>query len=220
MGERRSRKLSRKEILVAIAIAAVVGVSYCVHSFIELYKAEQNEKFCDSIKESFSMNETIRLDTQVDESATMPYSSISASAGLPWEGVVDVTIKRAELYSSVDSAGLADSVYLPQPEGTNFLLLEVEVANIDAEGEYERKTTGEKVFDITFLKVPPYGDIPYFDGTLEDATPHEVYCFELPRGESRLLHVGFFVPDDGGPHTAFLGATEKYSVPLDVEERG
>ena len=166
------------------------------------------------------MNETIRLDTQVDESATMPYSSISASAGLTWEGVVDVAIKRAGLYSSVDSAGLADLVYLPQPEGTNFLLLEVEVANIDAEGEYERKTTGEKVFDITFLKVPPYGDIPYFDGTLEDATPHEVYCFELPKGESRLLHVGFFVPDDGGPYMAFLGTTDKYSVPLDVEEKG
>lgn len=220
MSEKRSRKLSRREIAVAIVLIAIVGISCGVHSLVKSYKAEQRELFYDSVKESFSMNETIRLDSRVDELDVMPYSSVSASAGLAWEGVVDVTIKRAGLYSSVDSAGLADSVYLPQPEGTNFLLLEVEVANIDAEGEYERKTTGEKVFDITFLKVPPYGDIPYFDGTLEDATPHEVYCFELPKGESRLLHVGFFVPDDGGPHTAFLGATEKYSVPLDVEERG
>lgn len=220
MSEKRSRKLSHREIAVAIVLIAIVGISCGVHSLVKSYKAEQRELFYDSVKESFSMNETIRLDTQVDESATMPYSNISASAGLAWEGVVDVTIKRAELYSSVDSAGLADLVYLPQPEGTNFLLLEVEVANIDAEGEYERKTTGEKVFDITFLKVSPYGDIPYFDGTLEDATPHEVYCFELPKGESRLLHVGFFVPDDGGPYMAFLGTTDKYSVPLDVEEKG
>ena len=166
------------------------------------------------------MNEAVRLDSRLDESDVMPYSNVSASAGLSWEGVVDVTIKRAELYSSVDSAGLADSVYLPQPEGTNFLLLEVEVSNIDAEGDYTRESTGENVFNITFLKIPPFGDIPYFDGALEDATPHEVYCFALSKGESRLLHVGFFVPDDGGPYTAFLGTTGKYSVPLDVEEKG
>lgn len=220
MGERRSRRLSRKEIAVAVIITVVVGVSYCAYSLIESYKAEQRELFRDSVKESFSMNETVRLDSQVDESDVMPYSGVSASAGLSWEGVVDVTIKRAELYSSAGSAGLADSVSLSQPEGMSFLLLEVEVANIDAEGEYKREATGEKVFNITFLKVPPCGDTPYFDGTLEDATPHEVYCFDLPKGESRLLHVGFFVPDDDRPYTAFLGTTEKYSVPLDVEEKG
>lgn len=220
MGERRSRKLSRKEIAVAVVLVAAVGIFYCAYSFVELYKAEQNDRFQDSVKETFSMGETVRLDSRLDESDIMPFSSVPASAGLSWEGVVDVTIKRAELCSSVDSAGLADSVYLSQPEGTNFLLLEVEVSNIDAEGDYTRESTGENVFNITFLKVPPYGDIPYFDGTLEDATPHETYCFELSKGESQLLHVGFFVPDDGGPYTAFLGTTEKYSVPLVVEEKG
>lgn len=220
MSEKRSRKLSRREIAVAIVLIAIVGISCGVHSLVKSYKAEQRELFYDSVKESFSMNETIRLDSQVDESDIMPYSSVPASAGLPWEGVVDIAIKRAELYPSVDSAGLADSSYLSQPEGTSFLLLEVEISNINAEGEYEREATGEKVFNIAFLKVPPYGDIPYFDGALGDATPHEAYCFELPKGESLLLHVGFFVPDNGGPYTAFLGTTGKYSVPLDVEEKG
>lgn len=220
MSERRSRRPSRKEILAAIVLIVVAGISYGAYSLDKSYKAEQRELFRDAVKESFSMNETIRLDSQVDESDVMPYSNVSASAGLPWKGAVDVTIERAELYPSVDSAGLADLVSLSQPEETNFLLLEVEVVNIDAEGNYERETTGENVFDITFVRVPPCGDIPYFDGALEDATPHEVYCFELPKGESRLLHVGFFVPNGGGPYTAFLGAADKYSVPLDVEEKG
>lgn len=50
MSEKRSRRLSRKEIAVAIILIAVIGISYGVYSLDKSYKAEQRELFWDSVK--------------------------------------------------------------------------------------------------------------------------------------------------------------------------
>lgn len=217
MVEKRSRKLSRKEKAALVALIVVATVTCGVSHAIDSYKREANDEYKKSVERVFQMGETIRLDSVEDESDMLPYSPIAFSAGWPWSGSVDLRVEKACLYESVEEAGLQSEVALKQPDGTYFLVVEIELTNIDAEPMYEREGSGERVFEISFLEVPPCGDIPYFDGKIADASPQELGCFDLPAGSSHTYHVGYYVPDDDSDLYMRIGVTDKCTVPLTIE---
>lgn len=219
--KKRTRRLSRREF-IAIGVLAASGIA--VKVAFDWHESEEDQARADfegTLKQGFSMGETLTLDADAEEAA-LDKNGFPYSAGFPFTGTMELKVLSATLFDAPEDAGIATENLAPWWQGRNdesFLLIEVELNNISATVPWNSGT--QERFNISFLGLPSQGEIPYFSGMPENADPiEEASNFDLPQGETCTYRLGFFVFPDAIPERLDVGAVQgKYWVELDIDDQ-
>ena len=187
---------------LAIAVAASLFIVAAVLLLTFLNRGQMGKPASASdIHYSVEMGHPLLLDSEED-------CQQNPEAYFVWDGSLSVTLVSCELYSDMAAAGIdaKNSFYreIDSLPGTGWVYLqcELKVDNIGAtpradDGLFDVSTFGlfieggsNEYYDSS-LKRP----VDYFDGCPESSDEKKKLLFELPKGEGKTFHIGFFVQE-------------------------
>lgn len=200
-----------KRLAIAVAVVLLIIVAALLLAFFNYGQVSKPASVPD-IHYSVEMGHPLLLDSEED-------CQQNPEACFSWDGSLSVTLVSCELYSDMEAAGIdaENSFYrtidsLPG-SGWVYLQCELRVDNIGAtsrgdDGMFDASTFGLFVeggsneFYDSSLKRP----VDYFDGCPESSDEKKKLFFELPKGEGKNFHIGFFVQESDLPKPMYICA--------------
>lgn len=222
---RTAKPLSKREIRSAFLIAGALFVAFCafgpprtliMSALLEQDMARHNQ--------TCPMGATVPLDSKKDDEKIIggtPYS-----ADFLWDGRMDAMVASARYFEGLEalrqSWGSSESWMEGLPSSHGYLLCEIRLRNVNATPCWKDRA-GNPRFFISIFGAAPSGELVGFDGTCEDASPEELFYFDLPQGAERTYRVAYDMgaardvrTDKLALYAASSSATEKYRFALEL----
>jgi len=228
------RAWQNKKVLVpAIAAALLAIVAVCIMAGFffgsqgtEAARSEESlAEFEAENSHTAGLNEAILLDSHED--------SLGADVGyfvaFGWNGSMKVTLTGVSVYDSMDDAGIAkDNPFYVDPNELGlgagewkFMVCNVALENIDADPD---PSFDDEYFSVSPFRLviegnstsffpPDAARLPdFFDGTIPNATPKQLYLFSLTKGATGQYRLGYCVQEEDvyKPCALRIGIREEY----------
>lgn len=221
----RAKKIRRVLIpaLSFVAILCAIGVGTFIYQNMQnIAQKEENQTFVEENAHSYTLGETVVLDTDEDEKGSQYGDYV---AGFMWKGSLEYSIKEAKVYTSYQESGLSAEKQLKTLEGDDRLVvLTVELYNKDAVS-FDPDNPNLYLISLfsnlitTDSSFASFGQIAYFDGTPSDLdSKKKAHYFRLSQGERKTYTVALKAPSFAVNEKTLIGIgvsnLGKYTVNL------